>query len=176
MRKSILAAVLVAAAVFSACSSTPPAKKKSEPMKPLPAAVSFDDGGGRPYQRVGIVRAWQEFKTELDESFDDQEFQRRCRIAFREAAAKLLRIAQENGGDAVIQARSVVFLADGRKEYVASPECADDGDEGEALVQGMAVRWTGPVPVEKTPPVSPTRKPVKARNSVRQAFEPAASH
>jgi hypothetical protein len=175
-QNSLPAAVLVAAALFFSCSSAPTGKKSAEAQRPLPAGVTFDDGGGRPYQKVGTVRAWQEFKTELDESFDDKEFQRRCRQAFREAAAKVLKIAQEHGGEAVIQVRSVVFLADGRKEYLPSAECADDGDAGEALVEGMAVRWTGPAPVEKTPAASPTRKPVKARKSARQAFEPAATH
>ena len=86
------------------------------------------------------------FRGQLDESFDDREFQRRCKLAFRGAAEKVLQIAREHGGDAVVKMRSVVFLADGRKEYLPSAECADDGDEGEALVEGMAVRWTGPVP------------------------------
>ncbi len=175
-QKTIAAAVLVAAALFSGCSSAPSGKKGTEAPRPLPAGVSFDEGGGRPYQKVGTVRAWHEFKTELDESFDDKEFQRRCRQAFREAAAKVLKIAQEHGGEAVIQLRSVVFLADGRKEFLPRAECADDGDEGEALVEGMAVRWRGPAPVEKPPGVSSARKPVKARKSVRQAFEPAATH
>jgi hypothetical protein len=176
MKSCIPAAVLVAAAVFSGCASAPPAKKGAEPSKLLSAGVSFDDGAGRPYQKVGTVRAWQEFKTELDESFDDKEFQRRCRLAFRDAAAKVLKIAQENGGEAVIQVRSVVFLADGRKEYVAAPECADDGDEGEALVEGIAVRWTGPAPLQKAAPSGAPKKRSQPRGSARQAFEPAASH
>jgi hypothetical protein len=175
-QNSVPAAVLVAAALFCGCSSTPAGKKSTEVQRALPVGVSFDEGGGRPYQKVGTVRAWQEFKTELDESFNDKEFQRRCRLAFREAATKVLKIAQEHGGEAVIQIRSVVFLADGRKEFLPSAECADDGDAGEALVEGIAVRWTGPAPVERPPVASPTRKPVKARKSVRQAFEPAASH
>ena len=147
LQNAIGAVVLGVAALFFGCSSAPTVKKGSEAFKLLPAGVMFDEGGGRPYQEVGTVRAWQEFKTELDESFDEKEFQRRCKLAFHGAAEKVLQIAREHGGDAVVRVRSVVFLADGRKEYLPSAECADDGDEGEALVEGMAIRWKGPVPL-----------------------------
>ncbi|MEN9722064.1 MAG: hypothetical protein RJB38_50 [Pseudomonadota bacterium] len=129
--------------VAAACASAPKPKQSAEVLPLVPAGVYLQEPA-RAYRVVGTVRAWEEFTTALDDSFDEREFQRRCRKAFHDASVKLLRTAQENGGNAVVKIRSVVFLADGRKELYAQPECADDGDSGEALVEGLAVVFSAP--------------------------------
>jgi hypothetical protein len=57
----------------------------------------------------------------------------------------------------------VVFLADGRRETFDRPECTDDGEEGDVLVQGVAIQWvrtktSGPSPAPAAQP-SPRAKP-----------------
>lgn len=126
----------------AACSSLPKRPPQKEgPIQVLPGNVFFSEPT-RSYQVLGTARSWHEFKTSLDETFDDQEFSRRCYQAFFKASEKVLAIARANGGEAVAQIRSVVFLADGRKEYYPRPECVDDGEEGEALVEGQVIRWS----------------------------------
>lgn len=126
-----------------ACSSAPRSVPTPEITKLTPADVYIGEPQGREYEILGTVRTWEEFPTLLDDSFDEQEFRRRCRKAFYQASAKLLKIARENGGNGVVDVRSVVFLADGRREYLPSAECSEDGAEGEALVEGKAIRWKG---------------------------------
>jgi len=118
----------------------------------------------RAFKTVGTVRTWQGFPTSLDDSFTETEFNRRCRKAFYEASGKLLGIAREHGAEAVVEVNSVVFLADGRKEYHPKAECAEDGEEGEALVEGLAVRWIEPAPADSggltgKPQKKPPRRP-----------------
>jgi hypothetical protein len=89
---------------------------------------------------MGVVRATREYPTlhiemtpELEEAY--------CKKAFSEAANQLLQSAKANGADAVADVHSVVFLADGRRESFDRPECTDDGEEGDVLVQGVAIQW-----------------------------------
>ena len=50
-------------------------------------------------------------------------------------------MAKKQGGDAVIDLKSVVYLEDGRREMYPSAECSDDGIEGQVLCQGIAIKW-----------------------------------
>jgi len=160
-------ASIVTAVVMAACASTAPKSQKasSEPPRLLPSGVYFGDPG-RPYQVVGTVRTWKEFATSLDDSFNEQEMQRRCNQAFFDASTKLLGIARENGGEAVMDVRSVIFLADGRKEYHPRAECSEDGEEGEALVQGTAIKWTA---APRAKAASGAAKPAAASTPVKPA-------
>ncbi|NDD90764.1 hypothetical protein EBZ37_01580, partial [bacterium] len=109
---------------LSACASAP--KSNSQPedwvLRPTPEGV-FMGKPERAFKTVGTVRTWQGFPTSLDDSFTETEFNRRCRKAFYEASGKLLGIAREHGAEAVVEVNSVVFLADGRKEYHPKAEC-----------------------------------------------------
>ena len=96
---------------------------------------------GRPYEVLGWVRARAHFPT-LEQ---DPNSLKICRNYYNKAALDLLHEAKKPGGDAVIKVRSVVMLLDGKTEEHATPECSDDGAEGEILVKGIAIKWK-PIP------------------------------
>jgi hypothetical protein len=52
-----------------------------------------------------------------------------------------VKYAKQQGADAVIDVRSVVFFEDGSRETYQTAECSDEGDTGQILAQGVAVRW-----------------------------------
>lgn len=91
----------------------------------------------KPYQSLGVVRSKINFQT-LDPNHDEVML---CKNYFNQAARKLLEIARSKGADAVIEVKSVVFTMDGKSELFSTPECSDDGAEGQILAQGTAVRW-----------------------------------
>lgn len=92
---------------------------------------------GRPYRIIGNVKSKVNFPT-LDPKYSEKKL---CRNYFNRAVKKLARYAKKAGGDAVVQVRSVVFLLDGKVETHKTPECYDDGAEGQVLAHGMAVKW-----------------------------------
>jgi hypothetical protein len=111
----------------------------------------------RSFHPMGTVRSRTNFPT-LDVRHEEHEL---CRNYFNKAVADLVRMAKERGADAVIDVQSVVFLEDGRVETYKKPECADDGEEGQALAQGIAVKWkAAKAPAgEQPPPHSPFTLP-----------------
>jgi uncharacterized protein YbjQ (UPF0145 family) len=64
-----------------------------------------------------------------------------CRNYYNKAAYLLLKEAKKVGADAVIQVRSVVFMLDGKMSEFSTPECSDDGAEGEILLRGIAIKY-----------------------------------
>lgn len=90
-----------------------------------------------PFERVGLVRTKVNFNS-LDPNHEEGFL---CRNYYNKAARDLLKRARNAGADAVIELKSVVFLVSGEVETHDSPECADDGQEGQVLTQGIAVRW-----------------------------------
>lgn len=96
----------------------------------------------RAYTGIGQVKSRVDFPTIMDsEAAVDTEDDRLCKNYFNKAVIDLVHRAKEKGADAVIDVKSVVFLQDGRQETYPRAECADDGAEGQVLVQGAAVRW-----------------------------------
>jgi hypothetical protein len=91
----------------------------------------------RPYKPLGLVKSRVDFSS-LDERREEDAL---CKNYYNKAVEDLLKRAREKGADAVIDVKSVVFLEDGRMETYATPECADDGHEGQILAQGIAVQW-----------------------------------
>ncbi len=98
---------------------------------------------GRKYEVLGWVRARAHFPT-LEQ---DPNSQKLCSNYYNKAVRDLLKEAKKPGGDAVIKIRSVVMLMDGKTEEHVTPECSDDGAEGEILLRGIAIKWK-PVPEE----------------------------
>jgi len=145
--------------ICGACSSAPPRKLPPEPPRMVPAGVFLEEPL-RSYQVVGTVRSWREFPASLNDFNDTLMMKRLCQQAFYDASEKLLKIAHENGGEAVMKVQSVVFLADGRKEFYSRPECSEDGAEGEVLVQGTAIRWGGVGKDSGSPPKTAIKKSV----------------
>lgn len=91
----------------------------------------------RPYERLGVVRAKVNFPT-LDPDRDEDAL---CRNYYNQSVQDLLKMAKKKGADAVIEVKSVVFYEGGDSKAYLTPECSDDGEEGQALTQGVAVKW-----------------------------------
>ncbi len=96
----------------------------------------------RPYTSLGIVRSKVNFGT-LDPNHEEEAL---CLNYYNGAAEELLKFARQKGGDAVIDIQSVVFYEDGSSAMFKTPECSDDGDEGQILLQGIAVKWKSEKP------------------------------
>ena len=133
--------LIVAFSVIVGCAGKKPrSSASSEPL--LPGAV-FYGAPARKYQTLGVVRASKSYPT-LNQELTDEQEALLCKKAFNDAARELLKNARDNGGDAVADLHSVIYLAEGRRETYDKPECTDDGEEGEVLVQGVAIKWTQP--------------------------------
>lgn len=96
------------------------------------------DYAKRPYEPLGWVRSKATYSTLESETSHSQTL---CKNYYHKAAKQLLKEAQKAGADAVIKVRSVVLLLDGKIEEYPTPECADDGAEGEILLKGIAIRY-----------------------------------
>lgn len=120
--------------VFCGCTTLPSANHKEYAF---PKEEAYSGDVKRPYQVLGEVRTKVDF-TSLDEQHEEAAL---CRNYYNKAVRQLIELAHDRGGDAVIDVKSVVFLADGRREVYSTPECSDDGMEGQILTQGIAVRW-----------------------------------
>jgi hypothetical protein len=121
-------------ALMTSCSSLPTVKHDAFQF---PKESAFIGDVKRPYKVLGLVRAKAEYQT-LDENHEETQL---CKNYYNKAVGALVKTAKEKGGDAVIDVKSVVFLEDGRREEYTTPECSDDGLEGQALTQGIAVKW-----------------------------------
>jgi len=91
----------------------------------------------RPYKTLGVVRTKLNYPS-LDPNYEEDDL---CRNYFNQAAHDLLKRAREHGADAVIDMRSVIFMEDGSQKIYPTPECSDDGEEGQILAQGVAIEW-----------------------------------
>ena len=145
---------LVASAAMSGCASLPDPKFKRYEF-PKNAFVGEVQ---RPYSILGPVRSKVDYQT-LDPGREESDL---CRNYYNKAVRDLVKYAKKQGADAVVDVKSIVFLVDGRTESYATPECSDDGGEGQVLAQGVAVKWKG-APVGAgawtQPPVSPRAAP-----------------
>ena len=91
----------------------------------------------REYQILGWVRSKAHWPTLHEEGYNEGL----CRNYFNKTSRSLLKEAKKVGADAVIQVRSVVFMLDGRVQEFPTPECSDDGAEGEILLRGIAIKF-----------------------------------
>lgn len=131
------------------CATLPEPKVK--PYR-FPKEEAFYGDVKRPYKTLGLVRSKVNFQS-LDFTHEESDL---CRNYFNKAVGDLVKIAKNQGGDAVIDIKSVVFLEDGRQETYPSAECSDDGMEGQVLCQGIAVKWNS---LESTNPKSKQKSP-----------------
>lgn len=125
-----------------ACSSLP---KVQHTVHEFPKESAFYGAPARKYETLGVVRSEVNFPT-LDPDLDNENLL--CRNYFNQAVKKLVTYAKKAGGDAVIDVKSVVFLMDGKSETHPTPECSDDGGEGQVLARGIAVKWLPENPPE----------------------------
>lgn len=106
----------------------------------FPKGKAFVGDVHRPYSKLGVVRAKVNYTT-LDWVHEEDQL---CRNYFNKAVKDLVKQAAAQGADAVIDVRSVVFMEFGDVETFPTPQCSDDGQEGQVLAQGIAIKWTGP--------------------------------
>lgn len=125
--------------VVSGCASLPdPHFEKFQ----FPQNAFVGDVKDRPYTVLGLVKNRVDYNT-LDAAHEEADL---CRNYFNKGVRELLRIAKNQGADAVIDVRSVVFFEDGSSKTYSDPECSDDGQDGQILVQAIAVRWKAAAP------------------------------
>ena len=127
---------VVVAVFVGGCATLPAPKYK---------AYTFPQGAHygnvtKPYQILGLVRSRVNFQT-LDASHEETDL---CRNYFNKAVRDLIDSSKKQGGDAVIDIKSVVFMEDGSHQTYPSAECSDDGMEGQVLAQGIAIKWKPP--------------------------------
>jgi hypothetical protein len=127
------------AALAAGCVSAPTYETPRVKRYDFPKGEAFFDepAPAREYETLGQVRTMVEYSS-LNPEMDEAEL---CRNYFHEALHDLVARARDAGGDAVIGVRSVVMLINGKVETHRTPECADDGQGGQVLAQGIAVRW-----------------------------------
>ncbi len=132
---------LLVTALF-ACASLPDPKFKTYAFPEQEVFVTAKPT--RRYKVVGPVRVRVNFNS-MNPEREDQDL---CRHYFNKGAADLLKRAKRDlKGDAVIDVRSVVYYMDGKTKKFTTPECADDGGEGQVLMEGKAIRYLpDPVP------------------------------
>ncbi|MEK6704414.1 MAG: hypothetical protein AABZ06_01360 [Bdellovibrionota bacterium] len=121
------------ASVFAACATFPEPKLT---RYDFPKGAFFGEQK-RAYKVIGMVKSRVDFPS-LDPAHDEKIL---CVNYFNKSIVDLVKQAKEHGADAVIDIKSVVFLQDGRSETYGSAECSDDGEEGQVLTQGIAVKW-----------------------------------
>jgi hypothetical protein len=126
--------------LIAACSTSLP--KERHDLHRFPEKMVFieeptGEFKSREYEVLGWVRSRAHYPTmEQDPNSD-----RLCRNYYNKAASELLTEAKKAKAEAVIRVRSIVLLMDGRVEEHVTPECSDDGAEGEVLLRGVAIRW-----------------------------------
>lgn len=120
------------------CSSLPEPKiNKHE----FPRDAFIETPKDRKFEKLGIVKTKVNFPSlsaSLETPWTDDSL---CENYFNKAAANLIKESKKKGGDAVMEVRSVVFLMDGKRETHKKAECSDDGQEGQVLAQGEAIKW-----------------------------------
>lgn len=115
----------------------------------------------RPYTILGPVRSKVDYQT-LDPNHEEKDL---CHNYYNKAVRDLVKYAKKQGADAVVDVKSVVFLVDGRTESYPTPECSDDGGDGQVLTQGVAVKWKGG-PVENGAWTTPSKIPAPATHVI----------
>jgi hypothetical protein len=125
----------VLAMIVFACATIP--EQKMDKVSFPKETAYMGDVKGRPYEKLGLVRARKDFLT-LDVDHDEKEL---CQNYFNKAVRDLVKEAKKQGGDAVIDVKSIVFYEDGSSKLYKTPECSDEGQDGQILTQGIAIKW-----------------------------------
>lgn len=132
---------------MNACATSLPEAKHEHYSFPESKAYVEEPTGklqGKPFKPLGWVRAKATWAT-MEQEKNNQSL---CRNYYYKAVRNLVRDAEKAGADAVIKIRSVVILLDGKTEEHLTPECSDDGAEGEILLRAIAIKFL-PVPKVK---------------------------
>lgn len=125
---------------MSGCATSLPEERHDKFQFPENAVFVEEPTGenlGRPYEVLGWVKSRAHYPT-LEQETNNQLL---CRNYYNKASRDLLKEAKKAKGEAVIKVRSIVMLMNGKAEEHVSPECSDDGAEGEILLRGIAIKW-----------------------------------
>ena len=147
MRSPLILTLLL----LSACATGLPEERHAKyafPSEKVFNELPTGEFENRPYEVLGWVKARATFPTMEQE----QNSPSLCRNYFNKAVKSLLTEAYKAGGEAVIRVRSVVMFMDGKFKEYPTPECSDDGAEGEVLVRGVAIKYKKIVPIPLTSP------------------------
>lgn len=134
-----LGILLIDLSLLNSCSTAVPSFNKKRFEYPKGFAY-LGRPEGKEFERIGTVRARADYVS-LNPQDPEGDPQSLCKNFYNRAVQDLVKFAKEQKADAVIEVKSVVFTMDGKAQTFDRPECADDGAEGQALVQGTAVRW-----------------------------------
>jgi hypothetical protein len=164
--------------VVGACSSSVPEphmKKYS-----YPKGEAFVEVPKRPYKALGQVQTKVEYES-MDFRHDENQL---CHNYYNKAVKDLVKRAVGAGGDAVIKVQSLVFYEDGHHELFKTAECTDDGEGGEILAVGIAVKWlpepnpsslASPSPGVSPRPKAPVPEPTVSVEDLDDSSKPAPS-
>ena len=134
--------LLILSAFGAGCATDLPEPKHEHfkmPEKAFFIELPTGEFENRPYEVLGWVKSKADYSTmSVDEPLGDIS---NCKNNYNKAAAQLVKEAKKAGADAVIKVRSVVLLIDGKIEEHTTPECSDDGQHGEILLRGVAIRF-----------------------------------
>lgn len=132
--------VVILVSLLNGCASLPEPKHDTFHF---PKGKAYIEIPKRPYTVVGQVRSKVDYSAIEFQNWDNLRsgVSKLCVNYYNKAAKDLVKLAEDKGADAVIKVRSIVFLEDGRREEFSTPECAEDGQEGQILLQGLAVKW-----------------------------------
>lgn len=105
---------------------------------PYPKKFAFTGEPDRPYRTLGVVRTKVSWPTLLSPDVEEKDL---CTNYYNKGVIDLVKRARANGGSGIADLKSVTFLVDGRQELHPTAECSDDGEEGQILLQAVAVKW-----------------------------------
>ncbi len=126
--------------ILTACATTLPEERHSKfvfPKEKIFVELPTGTDATRKYEVLGWVKTRATFPTMEQE----QNSLSLCRNYYNKAARSLVKEAEKVKADAVIKVRSVVLFMDGKYQEFTTPECSDDGAEGEILLKGIAIRY-----------------------------------
>jgi hypothetical protein len=161
----ILRALIPIAIFASSCASPLPDTTMHPFTYPKESAI-VGDAKGRPYEKLGIVRSRVDFNS-LDPTHEERTL---CNNYFNKAVRDLVKQAKDQGGDAVIDVKSIVFYDDGQSKTFPTAECSDDGQQGQVLAQGIVVKWK---PMPTTHEADPIMRGIPTKPADKDKFTPA---
>jgi hypothetical protein len=152
---------IVTLTFFSACATSLPEERHSKysfPSQKVYLETPTGADANRPYEVLGWVKSRAAFPT-LEQEQNNPNL---CRNYYNKAARSLVKEMENAGGDAVIKVRSIVMFMDGKFQEYKTPECSDDGAEGEILLRGVAIRFKKEELKTKPPVTVPAGIPATA--------------
>lgn len=130
--------VMLLLALDAGCASVSNGQKFEKVKRYVfPKSKAFVGNVERPYTIVGTIRTKVTYNS-LNPLYDEQTL---CVNFYNKGVHDLVMQAKKVGAEAVIKVQTVTYTPDGKFEVHQTPECTDDGEESEVLLEGVAVNW-----------------------------------